>query len=161
MTNADVTPPDALPPSGRLAGVDYGHVRLGLAISDARQTIASPFENYQRQDLERDRAFFTRFCEEEQVVGFVVGLPVHMSGEESEKSREVRRFGVWLREQLGRPVCFFDERLSSAAADRILSSGKLTAKKRKQRRDMLAAQIILAGFLESSRIEEPPGPLDG
>lgn len=126
-------------------------MRIGLAITDADQSISSPYENYPRRNTEQDARFFQQFVSEERVVGMVVGLPVHTSGKESEKSAEARRFGAWLAEVTGLPVCFYDERYSSVAAERILAIGGLTLKQRKKRRDMLAAQIILASFLEGVR----------
>ncbi len=138
-----------LPRQGRLAGIDFGTRRVGVAISDAGQVLASPHENYTRKDQAADAAHFQQLVEQEEICGFVVGLPVHASGEESQKSREARRFGRWLAEVTGRPVAFYDERYSTAAADHLLDQADLSARGRKQRRDMLAAQIILAGFLES------------
>lgn len=140
-----------LPTEGRLAGVDFGTIRLGIAISDARQTLASPLDNYTRGSQDQDTAYFRRLVKGETLVGFVVGLPVHMSGEESQKSQEVRVFGKWLAEVTNLPVDFYDERYSSAIADDLLSVGQLTKKQRQRRRDMLAAQVILASYLESYR----------
>ncbi len=152
---------DPLPRQGRLAGVDYGHVRLGLAISDPGQTISSPFENYARQSQVADADHLRQFVADERVVGFVVGLPVHTSGDESGKSLEARKFGSWLAEVTQLPVTFYDERYTSQAADSLLSLGGLTSKKRKERRDMLAAQVILASYLESTRASsDRPGPLE-
>lgn len=135
--------------SGRVAGVDYGTVRLGIALSDAGRTIASPYENYTRRGPEQDAARFRRLVDEEGVTLFVVGLPIHLDGGESQKSVEARAFGRWLGEVTGVPVEFFDERFTSVEAEDSLLSADLTRKKRKKRRDMLAAQIILASYLES------------
>lgn len=74
-----------------------------------------------------------------------------MSGDESQKSQEAREFGEWLAEVSGLPVEFYDERFSSAIADEFLAAGQLTKKQRQKRRDMLAAQVILASYLESNR----------
>ena len=140
---------DEFPSEGRLAGIDYGTVRVGIAISDPGRRLASPLDNYNRQSSDADSAFFQRLVAEEDIRGFVVGLPLHMSGDESQKSIEARAFGKWLHEATGLPIRFHDERFSSAGADAFLAAGGLTAKKRKNRRDMLAAQIILSSFLES------------
>ena len=144
----------ALPTQGRLAGIDYGTVRIGIAICDPMQIVASPFENYQRGDEAADRARFLRLVEEEDITGFVVGLPLHTDGEESVKSLEAKEFGKWLTELTSLPVAFQDERFSSKEASRHLLAAKLTKKQRKQRLDMLAAQIILAHYLEGSRTQE-------
>ncbi|MBC8353418.1 MAG: Holliday junction resolvase RuvX [Planctomycetes bacterium] len=140
-----------LPKEGRIAGVDFGTVRIGIAISDTRQALASPLDNYSRGSKDQDAGYFQRLVKEEGVVGFVVGLPVHMSGDESQKSQEAREFGEWLAEVSGLPVEFYDERFSSAIADEFLAAGQLTKKQRQKRRDMLAAQVILASYLESNR----------
>ncbi len=92
------------PTTGRLAGIDYGTVRIGVAITDASRILASPLENYNRRSLEADADYFRRLTDQEQIVGFVVGLPVHSSGQESQKSAEARGFGQWLRAVTGRPV---------------------------------------------------------
>lgn len=137
------------PAAGRVAGVDFGTVRIGIAISDADRKIASPLENYTRRGTEQDARWFRRLVDEHEVVLFVVGLPLHMDGRESEKSLEARRFGDWLAETTGLPVEYFDERLTSHEAERLLIDAELTHKRRKKRLDMLAAQIILRGYLES------------
>lgn len=145
---------DELPSAGRLAGIDYGTKRIGIAISDASRRIASPHENYTRDSAQADAKHFGNLAVSQDVCGFVVGLPIHLSGDESEKSIEARAFGKWLSEATGLPVLFHDERFSSAGADEFLTAGGLTNKKRKKRRDMLAAQIILASFLESDGGEQ-------
>jgi len=150
----------SFPTQGRIAGVDFGEVRIGIAICDPTQRLASPLENYSRRSREEDAQHFQLLVDREQIVGFVVGLPLFASGDESQKSREARQFGAWLEGATGCPVQFFDERYSTVAAEQILTGAGLTSKKRKQRRDMLAAHIILASFLESqSRGATPPGPL--
>jgi putative Holliday junction resolvase len=136
-------------PTGRIAGIDYGTKRIGVAITDAGQTIASPLDNYDRCGPEGDARYFKRLVDQEQVVCFVVGLPIHLSGDESEKSREARRFAKWLREVTGLPVDLYDERFTTAHAESAMLDAGLTNKKRKKRRDMLAAQIMLASYLES------------
>ena len=146
---------------GRLAGIDYGTVRIGIAITDPAQTFASPYENYTRRDRAQDARRFQRLVLEEQVRRFIVGLPVHLSGDESQKSREARSFGQWLTEVTGVPVEYYDERYSSSQAEQYLMAAELTSKRRKRRLDMLAAQIMLSGYLESKhRGQAPPEGLD-
>jgi putative Holliday junction resolvase len=150
---------DALPRTGRLAGIDYGTVRIGVAITDPEQRLASPLENYTRRGIEADGKWIAELAKREQIAGFVVGLPVHTSGEESAKSREARKFGQWLGEITGLSVRFFDERYTSAHAEALLMEAELTKKRRKERLDKLAAQILLAAYLESSRDERGPGAI--
>lgn len=150
---------DSLPRAGRLAGIDYGTVRIGVAVTDPEQRLASPLEIYARRNAAADAAWLARLVASERIVGFVVGLPVHTSGRESQKSREARQFGEWLAEQTRLPVRLFDERYTTAHAEALLLEADLTRKRRKQRLDKLAAQILLAAYLESSRQEQEPGAL--
>ncbi len=140
---------DVIPPSGRLAGIDYGTVRIGVAVSDPDRTLASPYETYPRKSATKDAEYFRRLVAEERIVRFVVGLPLHLSGDLSEKAKEVLRFGRWLTETTGVAVDYFDERYTSVEAERLLRDAKLTDKKRKERRDKLAAQILLSGYIDS------------
>lgn len=141
----------SVPGAGRLAGIDYGTVRIGVALSDARQTLASPLDTYTRSTPDRDAAYFRRLADEEQVVGFVVGLPVHLDGGDSGKSVEARRFGEWLAATTARPVVYFDERFTTAAALEQLTDAGLRGKRRKSRLDRVAAQVMLAAFLDTPR----------
>ena len=135
--------------------VDYGTKRLGFAVCNAEQTIASPVENYTRQTLPIDAKCVQRLVSEYRIVGLVVGLPVHLSGQDSQKSREAREFGTWLNQITQLPVVYSDERYSSSFAEEHLMSMSFTKKKRKARLDMLAAQVILQGFLEGKRNADP------
>jgi putative holliday junction resolvase len=147
------TTPPPQPRSGRIVGIDFGAVRIGIAITDPERRIASPLENYTRRGKDQDAIRFRRLTEEEQVSLFVVGLPVYLDGNESPKSIEARQFGQWLSETTGVPVAFFDERFTSREAEQFLLDAELTKKRRKKRLDMLAAQIILRGYLEQGREE--------
>jgi putative Holliday junction resolvase len=135
--------------AGRVAAIDYGTVRIGIAISDRERRIASPYENYTRNGELADTRRFQRFVAEEDVKLLVVGLPVHLDGRESQKSVEARRFGEWLARTTGVKVEFFDERFTSAQAEELLLGADLSRKQRTARRDKLAAQILLTAWLES------------
>lgn len=137
------------PPAGRLLGVDYGSVRIGLAISDPQRLIASPFATYLRQRPAQEAVYFKELVERESIVGLVVGLPLHADGRESEKSQECRGFAQWLSGVTDRPVVLWDERFTSAAAERILIDAGLTRKQRKSRVDRLAAQMFLQSFIDA------------
>ena len=153
-------PKQEIPNYGRLAGIDFGTVRIGVALTDPGQSIASPWESYTRRGAIQDAAWFKRLAVEERIVLFVVGLPIHLDGRESQKSREARQFGQWLAELTGVPVEFFDERFTSSEAEQFLLDADLTKKRRKGRIDKVAAQIILSAYLESHRKGEAPGALD-
>lgn len=144
----------------RIAGIDYGTVRIGIAIADLSVAIASPLEIYQRQTPDVDARYFRKLAREEALVKFVVGLPVHLSGEESQKSYEARQFAKWLTEITELPVDLFDERYTSSEAEEMLQAANLTKKRRKAKLDALAAQIMLTAYLEAgARSEDDPGSL--
>ncbi len=147
--------------STRIAGIDYGTVRIGIATADLEVGIAGPYENYNRRNEKLDAQYFVELAEQERLGRFVVGLPVHLSGNESQKSREARQFGAWLENLTGVPVDFFDERYTSSEAEAILGDAKLTKKKRKARLDQLAAQIMLTAYLEAgAKGQDSPGGIE-
>jgi putative Holliday junction resolvase len=145
----------------RIAGIDFGTVRIGVALADMEVRIAGPYANYTRRSPELDADFFARLTVNEKIGRFVVGLPVHLDGNEGQKSKEARAFGKWLGEVTGVPVEFFDERFTTAEANEMLGERKLTKKKRQERRDQLAAQVMLTAYLEAgARGQDSPGPID-
>jgi putative Holliday junction resolvase len=145
----------------RIAGIDFGTVRVGIATADLAVGIAGPYETYARRSERLDAEYFRRLASEERIARFVVGLPVHGSGAESQKSREARAFGAWLEQTTSVPVEYFDERYTSAEAEAMLLDAGLTKKRRKERLDQLAAQIMLTAYLEAgARGQQEPEPLD-
>jgi putative Holliday junction resolvase len=145
----------------RLLGIDFGSVRIGLAVTDPERKIAFPLATYQRRDRDKDAAYFRDIVDQEEVGALVVGLPVHLSGQEGQKAVEARAFGQWLGAATGLPVVFWDERFTSVEAEGFLLQAGLTNKRRKARRDRVAAQILLQSFLDAGCPEETtPGPLD-
>ncbi len=149
-----------VPDIGVLLGLDFGTRRIGVALSDENQTIALPLETRERQSRDLDEAWLIRLARDYAARGVVVGLPVHMSGDEGDKAREARKFGCWVREVTGLPVVWWDERFSSAAADVVMSQMSLSSKKQKQRRDQLAAQVILQAFLDAEDRSQTPPAID-
>ena len=150
--------------SGKIAGIDYGTIRIGIAISDADRVLASPYETYIRKSpgkdaRDKEAQFFRRLVSEERITRFVLGLPLHLSGDLSEKAKEVLHFGRWLKTTTGIDVDYMDERYTSVEAEHILREAQLTNKKRKAHRDKLAAQILLTAYLESgcqgTKLSEP------
>lgn len=108
-----------------------------------------------------DAHYFRQLATEERIARFVVGLPVHLSGNESQKSLEAREFGKWLGETTGVPVDYFDERFTTSEADQLLGAVKFTKKQKQARRDQLAAQIMLTAYLEAGgRGQDSPGGID-
>ena len=146
----------------RLLGVDYGAVRIGLAVSDPQRRLASPLAVYERRGRERDAEYFRALTTAEEIGVLVVGLPVHCDGREGQKAMEARTFGAWLAETTGLPVVFWDERFSTVEAESALWQAGLTHKQRKARRDRVAAQVLLQAYLDAGCPDESAaGPLEG
>jgi len=142
-------PESAALPAGRLAGIDYGRRRIGVAVCDAARIIASPLcVRETTGDQAADAVFFRKVVADEDLVGFVVGLPLHADGGTSEMSAEVERFAAWLTRTTGLPVAFQDERFSSHEAAGKLAGAGLTRAGKKKRSDAVAAQIVLASWME-------------
>lgn len=134
---------------GRLLGVDFGVKRVGLAVCDVDRIIASPFATFERHDAEHDAAYFRDTVQREQIAEIIVGLPVHTDGTEGVKAGEARAYGNWLQSVTGLAVRYWDERFSTVQAESALWNAGLTHKRRKERRDRVAAQILLQSFIDA------------
>jgi len=146
----------SLPP-GRLAGIDYGRRRIGIAICDAERLIASPLTVHETfGDRAADARVFHDLIDREEIVGFVIGLPIHADGRGSEMSAEVERFATWLTDITGCPAVFQDERYTSREAAGLLRPARLTRGRKKARHDAVAAQVILSSWLERQAASLPP-----
>lgn len=148
-----------VPTQGRLLGLDYGTRRIGVAVCDDMQIIASPLENYTRSTPDADGRFIRALVDEYRIVGIVVGLPVHMSGDEGGKAAEARAFGDWVGQITSRPVAYWDERYTSSLANDHLRAAGVPHHRRKELRDKIAAQMILQSYIDSSTRGGKPLPL--
>jgi len=152
MTDCSDEPAEPeFPTEGRLLGLDYGTKRIGVAISTPEQSLASPLENYTRRTQAVDAAFLREIVEEYRVAGLVVGLPLHMGGEEGQKAHEARAFGTWASAATSRPVTYWDERLTTASAQVALHQAGMNAAQSRGRLDMIAAQMMLQAYLDRER----------
>lgn len=145
-----------LPGVGRLAGIDYGSARIGISTCDPTQHFVNPLETYSRRNPRLDAEYFQSLVQQEQIVGWVIGLPIHCDGKESRKSAEVREFADWLSDLSGLPHTFYDERFSSREARTLMHDTGWSSKKKKNQVDRLAAYIILSHFLDSRRQPHTP-----
>jgi len=146
-------------PRGRVAGIDYGRKRIGVAVCDAERIIASPLCVHQTSgDQAADAAFFQGLARREDLVGFVVGLPLHADGTSSGMAREAERFGGWLGRATGLPVVFQDERYTSHEAAGLLAGVGLSRGQKKRRSDAIAAQLVLQGWMATDHDPAPVSP---
>ncbi len=144
--------PRLVPPSKRLLGLDVGSRTIGLAISDATWTVATPVRTLARSRLASDLGALAVIVRELEAGGIVVGLPMQMDGREGPRCQSVRQFVRDMVRILDLPVAFWDERLSTAAVERILiGEADLSRKRRKQVVDRSAAAWILQGALDALR----------
>ena len=136
----------------RILGIDYGDRRLGMAIGDTEINIATGLPTLERPSPAADVLEpLRRICREQGVERIVVGLPVNMNGSLGERARLSQEFAQRLRDALGIEVETWDERLTTRQADRAMLEGDLSRKKRKERVDRLAAQIMLQSYLDAQR----------
>lgn len=134
--------------NGRLLGLDIGHRRIGVAVSDPLGIVASPW-GYVTVGRDGGLGEVCALAARLEVVRIVVGLPLAMDGREFDAAHQVRDWVGRLRERVGVPVELWDERLSTMAAERTLLESGMRREKRKVRRDAVAAALILQSYLEA------------
>jgi len=132
----------------RILAVDYGRVRLGLAVSDALGMASHPLPALRRSSPEADLVALRAVLAERDVRRLVVGLPLNMDGSEGPMALEARAFGTWLSAATSLPVEYEDERLSTEEAEDFLRTAGLRPSDRKKLRDSVAAAVILRSVLE-------------
>jgi putative Holliday junction resolvase len=138
--------------SGRILAIDYGSRRMGLAVSDPLGITAQGLETLERKNKRADFGRLERTIREYQVREIVLGYPLRMSGEEGTQSQKVAEFAEELRRRFELPVHLWDERLTSAEANRVLREAELSIKKRAQAVDRMAAVLILQSFMQARSI---------
>ena len=132
----------------RLIGIDVGTKTLGLALSDVERTVATALETIQRTKFAKDGARLMTLADEHGVGGYVVGLPMNMDGSEGPSAQSARAFARNLAKLAGAPILFWDERMSTVAAERALIEADTSRKKRDALIDKVAAAIILQGAID-------------
>lgn len=136
----------------RILALDVGRKRIGMAVSDALGVTAQGLPTWERVRIREDLAFLRQCAEERHVGLFLLGFPLHMSGRESRQAEYVREFGDRLAAYSGIPVEYWDERLTSVEAGRVLRSSGIGIEKRARAVDRLSAVLILESYLESLAI---------
>lgn len=133
----------------RWMGLDVGQRRIGVALSDPLELFAQGYSVLERQNSpDRDLEALIEIIGREKVEGIVVGLPKNLNGTEGVMAERIREFGEKLEQATGLPLVFWDERLSTVAAERVLLEADLSRKKRKQKIDQVAAVLILQNYLD-------------
>ncbi|WP_421760034.1 Holliday junction resolvase RuvX [Devosia sp.] len=151
-TAADAPNPlAALPPTGKLLGLDLGTKTIGIAIADGMRYSATPLETIRRTKFTQDAERIIQLIAENAAVGIVIGLPLNMDGSEGPRVQSTRAFVRNLLPKISIPVVFWDERLSTSAVTRTLIEADVRRDKRAEVVDKLAASYILQGALERLR----------
>jgi putative Holliday junction resolvase len=140
-----------LAPGARLIGIDAGSKTLGLALSDVTRTIASPLTVLKRTKFKEDAAELLRLAAEHKIAGFVLGLPTNLDGTSGPRVQATRALARNMNALTDLPILLWDERLSTAAAERTLLEADASRKRRSEVIDKLAAAIILQGALDRMR----------
>ena len=137
---------------GRIMGLDIGDKTIGVAVSDLMGLTAQGVTTIKRVGKKKDIEAIKQIIAEKQVNKTVSGLPKNMNGTVGPQGEKVQKFCELLKEETNLPIEFWDERLSTVAAERSLIEGNVRRENRKKVIDMLAAVIILQGYLDSKRI---------
>ncbi len=139
-------------PQARLIGLDLGTKTIGLAVSDSAFTVASPLQTIRRTKFTADAKQLLEIITEKNVGGIVLGLPRNMDGTEGPRAQSTRAFAQNMIGKTNLPIAFWDERLTSAEAERILiDQADMTRKRRGEVIDKMAAAIILQNFMDFIR----------
>lgn len=137
-----------LPRHGAIAGLDLGTKTIGFAVSDLFRSVATPITTIRRSKFTEDVAQLLRLTTERGIVGLVIGLPRNMDGSEGPRAQSTRAFVRNLAKLSPLPVAYWDERLSTVAAERALLEADTSRKKRAEVIDTVAAGYILQGALD-------------
>jgi putative holliday junction resolvase len=141
---------------GRIVALDIGSKRTGLAVCDHERRISVPLTKIEATQKKEWIRLVAQIVEEEEPTEILVGLPLNHHGEEGEDARKIREYIALLRERFTLPVIEWDERFTTAQAERTLITADLSRKKRRDVIDKVAASIILQSYLDSLRFQEAP-----
>ena len=156
MTTPDrvYEPEGADPGIGRILCLDPGERRIGVAVSDPGRVIASPLEVIDRKRIDPDERIGA-LCREYGVTVIVVGLPIGLGGTEGVAAKSARELGAQVTASTGHGVVYWDERYTSVTAEAALLASGMRRDARRDRRDMVAAAVILQSYLEHQRATDP------
>ena len=144
----------------RSLGLDVGDVRIGVAESDPTGTVVEPLTTIKAGTRAAAIEKIAELVEQEGIGEVVVGTPVSLDGEVGPQARKIRAFVELLAERISKPVRMWDESYSSLAADKIMGESGVGRRKKKGKRDSVAAAVILQEYLRGTRSEASPHPVD-
>ncbi|MBW0157420.1 Holliday junction resolvase RuvX [Sedimentimonas flavescens] len=139
---------EALPRFGAVAGLDLGTKTIGVAVSDTLRSVASPLSTIRREKFTLDAEKLLKIVTDREIAGIVLGLPMNMDGTEGPRCQSTRAFARNLEKLTPLPIGFWDERLSTVAAERAMLEADMSRKRRAEVIDHVAAGFILQGALD-------------
>ena len=134
----------------RVLGIDYGDVRIGLALSDLNKIIASPFKTLANKNSKQLLIDLEEIINQNEIDEIVIGIPYNMSGNDTKQTEKVREFIVILKEKFQISINLIDERLTSIEAESIMHKMNVKTGSNKEKIDKIAASIILQEYLDSN-----------
>lgn len=137
-----------LPAFGAVAGLDLGTKTIGVAVSDSLRSVASPLSTIRREKFTLDVAQLLKITDAREIKGIVLGLPMNMDGSEGPRCQSTRAFARNLEKLTPLPISYWDERLSTVAAERAMLEADMSRKRRAEVIDHVAAGYILQGALD-------------
>ena len=135
----------------RVLGIDFGDSNIGLAVSDKLLLTAQALNRYRKKSKEEDKKYFKELVSKYEIGEIVIGLPLRMDGSPGTRVEKTKKFARWLENILHLPIIFWDERLTTQQAIKILSQQKIKNRRKKILKDQISAIIILSSYLESKR----------
>ena len=148
---ADGPEPQSLTSHRRILSLDFGSKTIGLAVSDPLGLTAQGLPTLRRKNKRTDFEALSALIRQYEIAEIVLGLPLHMSGRAGVQAEHAQQFAEALRKHFSLPVHLWDERLTSAEANRVLRESEMSIRRRGEVVDRLAAVLILQSFLESRR----------
>ncbi|KEO50520.1 Holliday junction resolvase [Thioclava pacifica DSM 10166] len=142
---------EALPRAGAVAGLDLGTKTIGVAVSDGLRSVATPLKTIKRRKFGLDAEALLAIVAERDLKGLILGLPKNMDGTEGPRCQATRAFARNLEKLTDLPISFWDERLSTVAAERAMLEADMSRAKRAEAIDHVAAGFILQGALDRLR----------
>lgn len=135
----------------RILGIDFGDSSIGLAVSDTLHITAQAIGRYRIQNKEDNKKYFQELVSSYEIGEIVIGLPLRMDGSPGTRVEKTKKFARWLEMTLNLPIVFWDERLTTQEALKMLRGQKINHRKKKILKDQISASLILSSYLENKK----------
>ncbi len=137
----------------RILGIDFGDRSIGLAVSDTLHITAQALGRYRVQSKEDNKKYFQELVSKYEIGEVVIGLPLRMDGSPGTRVEKTKKFARWLETTLNLPIVFWDERLTTQEALKMLRGQKINTRKKKILKDQISASLILSSYLENKKVK--------